>query len=315
MFMWLPSAEASVRRWHARPVAQHHQHWSAPGTCGEFLQGRLDGVDFLINSPIDCYSTAVVRRTSGSQIGVVDAALRSKVVAAMVELGERLSLPGGFEVQVTSDLPQGKGMASSTADLVAAIGAMLAHAGVEWSTANIARLLVAIEPSDCTHVPGVGYVGHLCGTVFGNYSAPTDLRVLIVDCGGVVDTVGFDRGLAHAVYARNEPLLRSALSMALRGLTLGDVATLARAATISARLSQQILPKAQFDNLLALSSEHGGLGVNCAHSGSVLGLLYRPAGDLGPRLRRAVEHAFGPDLAIIGDHQFVSGGIHVQQRH
>jgi L-threonine kinase len=32
----------------------------APGTCGEFVQGAIDGQDFLVNCPINLYSHATV---------------------------------------------------------------------------------------------------------------------------------------------------------------------------------------------------------------------------------------------------------------
>jgi len=310
MFMWFPPSGTATSGNQQSPALTS---WSAPGTCGEFVQGRLDGADFLINSPIDCFSTAWVRARPGDGATVLDAHHRSKVARALAGLSERVSFPRGIEVVITSDLPHGKGMASSTADLVAAIGAALDQAGAVWSIDDIARLLVEIEPSDCTHVPGIGHVGHLCGRVFGSFAPPQALRVLVVDCGGAVDTIAFDRARAHSVYARNEDVMRATLSVALRSLERRCAAGLARAATMSARLSQQILPKPQLEDLIATGHEHGALGVNCAHSGSVLGLLYQPSGDRGERIRGAIERTFGADVTVIGDHRFISGGVYVRQ--
>ena len=295
--------------------------WSAPGTCGEFVQGRLDGADFLINNPIDRFSRATIRHRYRPGIAVADSQY-SKVAAVLEKLSARLAIPAGFEVQVESDLPQGKGMASSTADCVAAIGATLAVAGKTWSAERIARLLTEVEPSDCVHIPGVGHVGHLSGRVFGTYPAPTGLRALVVDCGGVLDTVGFDRTWAHQIYARHETLLRSTMALAIRSLVTRCNIGLAKAATMSARLSQKILPKAQLPDALKIGREHGALGITCAHSGSVFGILYEPSNpfsnkmdnDLGMRLRSAIERAFGGDVSIIGDHKFISGGVYVQSR-
>ena len=310
MFMWFPPGRTATFGNRQSPTLTS---WSAPGTCGEFVQGRLDGADFLINSPIDRFSTAWVRGRPGDGATVMDAHYRSKVARALAALSERVAFPRGIEMVITSDLPHGKGMASSTADLVAAVGAALDQAGAVWSVDAIARFLVEIEPSDCTHVPGIGHVGHLCGRVFGSFAPPQTLRVVIVDCGGAVDTIGFDRARAHSVYARNEDVMRAILSVALRSLETMCPVGLARAATTSARLNQQILPKPQLEDLIAIGREHGALGVNCAHSGSVLGLLYQPAGDRGERIRAAVKRTFGPDVTVIGDHRFISGGVYVRQ--
>lgn len=308
MFMWFPS------RTDGTAAARPRTTWSAPGTCGEFVQGRLDGVDYLLNSPIDRYATATVRATPGDTVAVRDAHLRPKAAAVLARLAEHIPFASGFEVDLTSALPAGKGMASSTADLVATIGAAMDQARATLSTTDIARLLVAVEPSDCTHVPGVGHVGHLCGRVFGSFAAPPALRTLIVDCGGAVDTVSFDRARAHRVYAANEDLVRRTLHQALAGLRSGDVAQLAQASTASAQLSQQILPKPQLPDLVAIGREHDALGVCCAHSGSVVGLLYRPGDGRGERLRHAVTRHFGADAPIVGDHRFISGGIYVRRR-
>lgn len=300
----------------ARPLpatpGESRTAWMAPGTCGEFVQGRVDGVDFLINSPIDRYAGATVRNTGRAGITVRDGHLFPKVVAAVAEVEARFEVPGGFEIALESDIPQSKGMASSTADLVAAIGAMQARCSLAIGPTELAQILTAVEPSDCTHLTGVALVGHLCGQIFGRFRAPSSLRALVVDCGGEVDTVRFDRSHAHRVYARNETPLRAALHMARRGLMSDNAVALAHAATISARLSQEILPKAPFHDLVAIAAEQGALGVNCAHSGSVLGVLYRPEATSGNRLCRAVEQAFGNDIAIVGDHRIVSGGIHVR---
>lgn len=286
------------------------QAWIAPGTCGEFVQGRLDGVDFLINSPIDRYATAWVADTGRPGIALRDADRFAKAEAVIRELEARYDVPGGFEIALISELPQGKGMASSTADLVATIGAVAGRSGLRLSPEEIADILISVEPSDCTHIAGVAQVGHLCGRILSRFPTPLDLRVLVVDCGGEVDTAAFDRAFAHRVYARHETPLRAAVSMARCGLRTGNIERLARASTISARISQEIIPKAPFAELVALTFENGGLGVNCAHSGSVLGLLHRPGA--GHRLRAAVEHAFGNHLTIVGDHSFISGGIYVR---
>lgn len=287
--------------------------WAAPGTCGEFVQGRLDGTDYLINSPIDRFSTATVRRSRRTGIRTADPDRYSKVARLLAMLGAHEAECDGLEIEIASDLPTGKGMASSTADLVAALGAALHHMGITLSVPDICRSLIAIEPSDCTHIPGVAHVGHLCGRVFRSFRPPSCLRVLVLDCGGSVDTVGFDRKRAHHVYARHEKEMREALYLARCGLAAGDAVLLAQAATMSARLSQQILHKAPFDEVVRIAETTGALGVNCAHSGSVLGILYRPDRARGAVLRETVTRELADAVTIVGDHAFISGGIYVDR--
>ncbi|MFP5407317.1 MAG: GHMP kinase, partial [Gammaproteobacteria bacterium] len=78
----------------------------------------------------------------------------------------------------------------------------------------------------------------------------------------------------------------------------------------SARLSQQILYKPQFEQLLAETRELGALGVNCAHSGTVLGVLHRADEALTHALVGRIEASFGPSLRIHGDFRVIGGGCH-----
>ncbi|HEY0698000.1 MAG TPA: hypothetical protein VGD43_09335, partial [Micromonospora sp.] len=53
-----------------------------------------------------------------------------------------------------------------------------------------------------------------------------------------------------------------------------DAAGVARAATTSATLSQEVLPKETFDPVTAHRREFGADGVFVAHTGSVIGYLF-----------------------------------------
>lgn len=291
----------------------------APGTCGELMQGMLDGEDFLVNCPIDWYSQATLEQGAvnmpGKPLITVDQEF-TKVQTALTLLGCRRQSSRAYRVQLSSSLPRGKGLASSTADLCAAIAAFAGQEGIDLSDTEIARLLCEVEPSDCTHFPGVARVNHLTGELLEFFGAPRRLHVLVVDCGGEVDTVSFDREHARAVYRQEQDLLRQALCMLQGGLVHGDNRMIARAATQSARISQQILPKPQFDALLACTLKHGALGVNCAHSGSVLGVLFEECDHAGgvstcEILTEVINRHLGDSVEMLGCHRVISGGCHV----
>lgn len=63
---------------------------------------------------------------------------------------------------------------------------------------------------------------------------------------------------------------------------------LGAAALASARLNQEILPKPYFSQLVDLMEQHKLLGINVAHSGSVVGLLVEKKEQL-PELIKAIE--------------------------
>ena len=50
---------------------------------------------------------------------------------------------------------------------------------------------------------------------------------------------------------------------------------------MSATIHQRILPKPELPLLLEISAESGGTGVNVAHSGTVVGLMFSPSNERG----------------------------------
>lgn len=286
------------------PVAR----WQAPGTCGEFVQGAIEGRDFLVNCPIDLFSRATAHPGAPPGVWLRDGHSFGKIARAVALAAEAHGLDLHHELHVESPIPRGKGMASSTADICAALAALCRSCGTRLDRCGFARLLAAVEPSDCVHVPGIAHVNHLTGEVLDAFPAPVGLRVIVVDCGGEVDTLGFDRERARGVYRAHESEVAGALARLGRGLRRGESSDVAEAATESARLSQRILYKPQFDALLARAREAGALGVNCAHSGTVLGVLYRADPASRERLLRAVEAEFGADLRVVGDFAVIGGG-------
>lgn len=281
----------------------------APGTCGELMQGAIDEQDFLVNCPIDLYAYATVHNDSGKRGLYLDdlhryTKIRDTLELAAAEFAIRLS----HRVTIRSDIPRGKGMASSSADISAALDALCRSSSLRLHAEPFARLVTEIEPSDCVHFGGIAHVNHLTGRLYDSMPAPQGMSVLIVDCGGEIDTIGFDRKRARALYRQHQPYLKEALATLKRGLRENDLQAVARAATASAALNQQIHYKPQFDELLARARELGALGVNCAHSGTVLGVMYASCERLHERLVDEVQRRFGRGTPIVGNYNIVAGG-------
>ncbi|MBP6218177.1 MAG: hypothetical protein KA436_06300, partial [Oligoflexales bacterium] len=94
----------------------------SPGTCGELMQGYLNGQDFLINSPIPFFSRVSILLRASGPVKVLSAGcfhkVRSVVKATLIALGYGHL---GAEVEIESKIPRGKGLASSTSELTSAI--------------------------------------------------------------------------------------------------------------------------------------------------------------------------------------------------
>jgi L-threonine kinase len=306
------SDRATIRR---QPLVLHTPtrltRIKAPATCGELIQGAIDGQDFLINCPIDLFAEVELIAASTQGLEIEGEGDFAKVTAALARVADLYDVALNHRLRITSPIPRGKGMASSTADITAALGAFIRHVGIDLNDEGFASLIASIEPSDCVHYPGIAEINHLTGKLFARFSVPSGLRVMVVDCGGgQIETLRFDRVRARAIYNEHRAEVIGLLGELRRGLLFSDAAAIGDAASRSARLSQRILHKPPLDVLHRVVTDNGAVGVNCAHSGTVLGVMYVRHPGRADDIARAIERAFGRDLPLLGDHAIIGGGWH-----
>jgi uncharacterized protein involved in propanediol utilization len=188
-------------------------------------------------------------------------------------------------------VPVGLGMGSSTSDVIAATRAVTDCYGVRLAPEEIARLAVLAErASDSIMIDDrVVLFAHREGRVLEvlGYGLPP---LVVVGCvsqtAPCVDTLEFPQAEYDEREVATFQVLRAALR---RAVSTGDASLLGRVATASARINQRFLPKPELDFLIGLSSQVGATGVQVAHSGTVVGLLFdarRP--DLAARVDQCV---------------------------
>lgn len=289
---------------------------SAPAHHGELLQGMFtDDTGHLrralVTLPAPERGSRAVFYPSQNHWGVVGTPELTKVRrAAILALREFCGHPSpakGGQVEITSDVPRGIGMGSSTSDVTATIRAVADYHGVSLSREEVGRLAVLAEcASDSIMIDDrVVLFAQRDGVVletFGHRLPP----MIVVGCDvepgrGGVDTLR----LRPADYDDRElgafQVMRAALR---RAITTDDVALLARVATGSARINQRFLPKAPLEELLDLCLRNGGCGVQVAHSGTVAGLIFdarQPGIDQGVRTCVSAVQSMGfPLTATIG---------------
>ncbi len=282
----------------------------APGTCGELAQGMLDGAHYLVTCPIDMYSTATVDLVPGT--GRVHAPSGASKTHRAVELTlahlNRRDVDA--YVRLCNPLPRGKGMASSTADVAAAIKAtaIALRASDEMTAAHIARIALRVEPSDGVMLPGIALFDHKRGSTAQTLGDAPPMRAIILDFGGKVDTVAFNRVNHDTKLRQLRPSFEDALALIKTGIRSGSAAEIGAGATLSAITNQHLLYKPQLDAVMRFANEQGALGVNAAHSGSVLGILLPDdeafAAHIAARARQRL-----PGLKRIYNRRIIGGGV------
>lgn len=280
----------------------------SPGTCGELAQGMLDGVTFLVTCPIDFYATAKVTPREGD--GSVAGPVASPKAARAVELTlAHLGVSNAdVDLQLESPLPRGKGMASSTADVAAAIVATADALGAQLAPREIADIALMVEPSDGVMFPGIALFDHRQGKVLELLGQPPAIRVVVLDFGGRVDTVTFNRAEMSSALSQTEPLVARAVDLIRQGISESDARLIGAGSTISARANQTILYKPYLESVIALASQVGAAGVNVAHSGTVVGMLFE---DDVERVDAAVDRAWQglSGLQSVYCHKVIGGGV------
>ena len=226
----------------------------------------------LVTLPIARWSTAQLTLVPGTgELRVVPAGKDKALRAARIML-DRHGVRHGGTLTVSSDLPEGKGMASSSADLVATVRAVAGALGIAVTPQETESYLRPIEPSDGLMYRDVVAFCHRKVRLHRTLGPVPPLTIVGIDEGGQVDTVAFNasRPVITAAQRREYGTLLDRLATAL---TVGDLSTVGAVATRSAVLNQERCRKRHLARALEISRDLRALGVVVAHSGTMIGIV------------------------------------------
>jgi uncharacterized protein involved in propanediol utilization len=249
---------------------------------GELLQGVFEGEDgrlhrALITLPLAAKQSMVTFWPS-TQGGIrTRPEHRRKSARAAALTLEHLGIPSaGGDLTIESDIPVGHGFGSSTADVIAAIRATAAATGVTLRRSTVCRLAVEAEGASDAIAYGDQVVlfahreGRIMEHLGGEYPP-----LLVVGFRSArarpIDTLSLPR----ARYDQEEiEQFRTLRGLAWRAVRQQDPRLIGRVATASARISQRRLANPRLEAVLDLAAAHGACGVQVAHSGTLMGVLF-----------------------------------------
>lgn len=261
---------------------------TAFGTFGELLQGVLeDGSDFLVTFPIARSAKAVFHLRADDSRVRVEPGERRKAALLATRVLRHFGHPGGGVLRLSGDLPIGKGLASSSADLVATGRAVANSLGVRLDETTIEAFLRDIEPTDGVMYSGIVSYHHRAVRLRRRMGFLPPLTVVAHDEGGMVDTVAFNQ-LAKPFSAEDRKEYGALLDRLTEAVAIADLRTVGQVATRSAEMNEKLRPRDDFEAMRRICDEVDGLGLVLAHSGTTLGILL--AEDWRSRSGR-VEHA------------------------
>lgn len=241
--------------------------WQGPVHRDESFSSRIG----LVTLPINRYSTASLD-SSGLDNRETLTVKRLRAVELFCSR-TGLPLPKG-EWRFQSDLLPSRGMASSTADIVAALRCVADRYQYHLRPELIASILSDIERSDPVFLDT--WALYLSGAQQTHRLFGSGLNLTVC--------FGFDKGNVHTREHPEERMLEyyeshsaeygRSLKRVVTALEASDSTAMAAESTVSASLAQGYLPSALVADLIQDLDDLGATGVCRAHTGTLAGLLF-----------------------------------------
>ncbi|WP_203362754.1 hypothetical protein [Bacillus sp. REN10] len=240
------------------------------GTFGELAQGEIKGKPFLFTFPCPLYSEA---KFTPAQVGSLMGETKGRKLAfiAAERTLQWLGCPPSGYLSITSSIPVGKGMASSSADITAAIRAVATSFHTMLSPEQEAMIAASIEPTDGVMYEGITAVNQQTGELLQAFPDAPKFVCIGFDSGGTVNTRLF-HGNKKSYNEAEKRTLDHIFHQMASGLQERNAERVLQAATKSAKVNERFLRKSNLHLFLQLAEVVNG-GVIIGHSGTVIGLL------------------------------------------
>ncbi|MVX59445.1 kinase [Streptococcus danieliae] len=235
---------------------------SCPGSCGEIFQSLYQGQEILVSLGVNLYSWVLCQESPTGQCLWP----RQQELVQLGTWGDLIPA----HMQRFSQLPVAKGCASSTADLLAVAQAQFLWRADEASAGKLTSLCCQIEASDSVAFESWTVIQPLTGRVFWQTDWKPDFWILMLEPKEEVVTGQMIRMSQDVRYSQEAS--ERLLDEFQKACQNQDLSALGQVAIHSALLNDQRLPKPFLSDLISFVEEWGLLGLNVAHSGSVLGL-------------------------------------------
>ena len=251
---------------------------SCTGSCGELIQGWLGNSQKLVSYGIDRFSKVTL------QTGIASKGAKPKVEKAINKTLDHLRIPTAkrekLSFVINSELPIAKGMASSTADIAAACQATTAYYGRKITRDEIIDICLAIERTDSILFPTLTLFEQKNGSVRESSGWAPHFYVVVLEPEETLETEAFHSQVNERLIFQQRALFTEVYQCYVGAVKEKSLQMLGKAATHSAILNQEILAKPYFSELMKLRQHHQWLGVNVAHSGSVVGIMIEKPEDI-----------------------------------
>ncbi|MCK4258121.1 MAG: hypothetical protein KAX49_04040 [Halanaerobiales bacterium] len=282
------------------------QTFRMPGSCGELIQGVLNGREILISTPINLYNYLTINQEEGVLWNQLPKKMQQGMVTLLRFLQIDVEMLDSLRFLHQTEIPVGVGMASSTADLALACAGLAYFLGLSLSSAELAKLMVQIEPTDSIIFPEATLFEQKSAQLQQKIGPYPEMELLVLGLNATLDTVEFHKKRLSV------PMVDEEYRLMLEGFSDKNLRLIGKAATLNSFQWQNILPKLGLKEIVDISLSLGAYGVQVAHSGTVLGIMCDPMvvkfNELKSELKKAGVLESYPYFWSL---KTVSGGVEV----
>ena len=242
-------------------------------SCGEFVQGFIGEDEYLCSYAIDKYSKVILEE---KRENINKGPFKSR--RALEKVFKKFDIPikdsKNISLAISSDIPIGKGMASSTADIGATIGATLSLIGETMTDEEVIKLATEIEPSDSVLLKNKSIINPINGEIFKSMGSLKHARVIVLEPNQSISTRRFRKNPKYEeLKYKNKEIIEEAFKLLEKGIVTNDLSLVGQACTLSSMANENIHKKKHLDQIVKIANTYGAYGVNIAHSGTVIGIL------------------------------------------
>lgn len=250
-----------------------------PGSFGEVLQGRINKKDLLLSCPVNIYTKVKVFECNNAQKKFNNQKSAAFLQNILKSWGYEEQYKS-FDIEINSQIPYGKGLASSTADLCAVYYCLLKLFNKEFNEEELMEQCIRIEPTDSIIFKEMTLFDYKKGLFKKPMGAYLNYNILAFEGNKVIDTVEFNN--------KNLPPLSDVddlLPILAEAIEEKNLKKLAYVSTESIVRNQKRLYYEFLQEVIDIKDKTSGLGIMGAHSGNVLGIIYEDLDSLNYALK------------------------------
>lgn len=280
-----------------------------PASCGEFVQGMIKEKEYLSSYAINRFSKVTLEEK-------IDDVNKGPLKArrAIEEVFKHFDLPKqdlkNISIDIKSEIPISKGMASSTADIGATIKATLNLIGKDLDEYDISKLATKIEPTDSIYIKENTIFNPLDAYVVKKLGCFNSGKVLILEPNDILSTRNIRKKENYIkLKKQNKYIIEYAFRLLEQGIKKNDLSLIGQACNISSVANENIYKKKYLSEIMDISKEYGACGVNIAHSGTVIGILLELDMDENKIVEKIIEKKINKKYKKIYTADIIAGGL------